>query len=83
MGEGRAPNAFSGSGQPRKNRKGLVVLPPEEVPRLLQRHGISVAVEAAGALFLYVVLHKCLGYPAKGVDISTAGTSQGNCRDCW
>ncbi|KAL3142875.1 Elongator subunit [Trebouxia sp. C0009 RCD-2024] len=30
MGEGHSPNAFSGSGKSHKNRKGLVVLPPEE-----------------------------------------------------
>lgn len=30
MGEGHTPNAFSGSAKSHKNRKGLVVLPPEE-----------------------------------------------------
>ncbi len=29
--DGQAPKAFSGSAKPNKNRKGLVVLPPEEV----------------------------------------------------
>ena len=70
--DGQTPNAFSGSSKSHKNRKGLVVLPPEEVklfPAMLQYHWFQCM-----ATYLLHVLAPC-----QDLSCQIVGTCQGHC----
>ncbi|KAL3151943.1 Elongator subunit [Trebouxia sp. C0010 RCD-2024] len=76
MGEGHTPNAFSGSAKSHKNRKGLVVLPPEEarVKAIAEIVGELVAgvKEGRDVDLNHVKREYCLAKAPKLVDVIAA-----------
>lgn len=72
--DGQTPNAFFGSSKSHKNRKGLDVLPPEEVQLIYWLHRIASGPRAIMCLLLYLRTLKRV--------CQIAGTCQGHCRDC-